>query len=1004
MHDLGTAYRDAVLPRAADPALATLGLARWHEAVAESHHSQLSVVAQSLTADPAGRAVLDAMFGNSPYLTQLCVLEPDFLHLLLRTGPDAAVADVLAALKPLGGSGIDEATLAQGLRTAKRRIALAVALADISGLWSLSRVVDTLSSLAETALSLATRFALRQGAADGAFELNHPDDPERESGVIVIAFGKLGARELNYSSDIDIAVFFDRERIRTAHPDRLQNHMVRLVRHVKRLMEDRTPDGYVFRTDLRLRPDPGATPIAISIIAAETYYESQGQNWERAAMIKARPVAGDLDSGHAFLRRLRPYVWRKNLDFAAIQDIHSIKRQITAHRGGGTIAVEGHNIKLGRGGIREIEFFAQTQQLIWGGREPRLRTPATLDALRTLAACGLVDAATTADLTEAYGFLRRLEHRLQMIGDEQTHTLPERSEGVRNLAVFLGYEDRDAFADALLHHLRRVEARYARLFEDAPALSAEGEISGNLVFTGVDADPETIKTIQKLGFENAEAIHATIRAWHHGRYRATRSARAREILTELMPAILKVFAETPGPDTAFLKFDEFLSHLPAGVGLFSTFYSNPLLLRLIAEIMGGAPRLAEHLSRQPAVLESVLAPDFFEGLPPVDALDTELARLLAEAENLEDVLGICRRWSNDRRFQVGLQSLRGDLDSAVATRALSHIAEIALKHLHERVAADFSRQNPQPPGSSMAIVALGTLGAYEMTPASDLDLIFVYATPPTAGDADAFVSPSQYFARLAQRLINAITALTPEGRLYEVDMRLRPSGSAGPIASNIDGFVHYHETSAWTWEKMALTRARAISGPPELRQRIADVIRRILSKQQDPDRLLLDVADMRARMVAEQGAADVWDIKHQRGGLVDIEYLVQYLELRHAHAHPEILSPNTWAGLQRLAGRGLLAPEDATELTAAFRLWQGLQNLLHLTIESGKGRGAELPKALQAHLAKLGRSRSVDELEAKIRATAGRVHAIFRRLIEEPAIALKRASDQTDTARGPTVP
>ncbi|MSO92876.1 MAG: bifunctional [glutamine synthetase] adenylyltransferase/[glutamine synthetase]-adenylyl-L-tyrosine phosphorylase [Rhodospirillales bacterium] len=1001
MHDLGTAYRDAVLPRASDPALVTLGLARWREAVAESHHRQLSDAAKSLTADPAGRAVLEAMFGNSPYLTQLCILEPEFLHALLKAGPDAAVAEALASLKVLRSPDVDESRLAAGLRAAKRRIALAVALADISGLWPLGRVVDALSSLAEIALSRATAFALRQAAADGAFALKHADDPERESGVIVLAFGKLGARELNYSSDIDIAVFFDRDRIETAQPDRLQNHIVRLVRHVKRLMEERTADGYVFRTDLRLRPDPGATPLAISALAAEIYYESQGQNWERAAMIKARPVAGDLEAGQAFLRRLRPYVWRKNLDFAAIQDIHSIKRQITAHRGGGTIAVEGHNIKLGRGGIREIEFFVQTQQLIWGGREPRLRTPATLDALRMLVACGLVDAATMNDLTEAYGFLRRVEHRLQMIDDEQTHALPEDSDAVRKLAVFLGYDDRDSLADVLLHHLRRVEARYARLFEDAPSLGAEGEISGNLVFTGVDADPETIKTIRKLGFENAETIHATIRAWHHGRYRATRSTRARELLTELMPALLKAFAETPEPDTAFLKFDEFLSHLPAGVPLFSTFYSNPHLLRLIAEIMGGAPRLAEHLSRQTSVLESVLAPDFFEGLPPVDALDTELARLLSQADNLEDVLNVCRRWSNDRQFQVGVQSLRGDLDPAVAARALSHVAETALRHLHERVAADFGRQHPQPPSSAMATVALGTLGAYEMTPASDLDLIFVYETPSGAGDADAFISPSQYFARLAQRLINAVTALTPEGRLYQVDMRLRPSGSAGPIASNIEGFIQYHETSAWTWEKMALTRARAISGPPKLRERIDGVIRGILAKPHDPDRLLLDVADMRARMVAEQSGTElVWDLKHRRGGLVDIEYLVQYLELRHAHAHPDILSPNTWTALQRLAGRSLIAPEDAAELLAAFGLWQALQGLLHLTIEGGqgKGRGTELPKALQAHLAKLGGAGSVEDLEAKIRATAERVYAIFKAVIETPAAALKDRPTTQPTA------
>ena len=356
-----------------------------------------------------------------------------------------------------------------------------------------------MSDFAEATLSAAVAHLLRQSARAGAFSLLHTDDPEHSSGLVILGMGKLGSRELNYSSDIDLIVLYDPNKFEMADASALHDHVVRLTRNLIRLMEERSTDGYVFRTDLRLRPDPGSTPIALSVVVAETYYESLGQNWERAAMIKARPVAGDRAAGAAFLKCLDPFIWRKSLDFAAIRDIHSIKRQINAHRGGGRVAIAGHNIKLGRGGIREIEFFVQTQQLIWGGREPRLRSAATVDSLLALADGGQIDRRTADELIDAYRVLRRVEHRLQMIDDEQTHSLPDSSEGLRDLATFLAYDDVDAMTRDLMATLRSVESHYADLFEDAPTLSVPSAAAGNLVFTGGEPAPEPLDTIERLG-------------------------------------------------------------------------------------------------------------------------------------------------------------------------------------------------------------------------------------------------------------------------------------------------------------------------------------------------------------------------------------------------------------------------------------------------------------------------------------------------------------------------
>jgi glutamate-ammonia-ligase adenylyltransferase len=979
------------LPGPADPEAAARNRERWLEAAAEWEDAALSRFAAKTAGGAQHRALLDAVFGNSPFLTHCLIFESGTFRDYLAGGPDAAFAELLQELAADDSAGDGEAAIMRRLRIGKRRAALLIGLADIAGQWSLEQVTGALSRFAETAASTASAYLLRRAAMDGQLTLPHPEDPEWDSGLVVLGMGKLGASELNYSSDIDLIILFDDEKVDYRGDRTKQELFVALARDLVRILEERTSDGYVFRCDLRLRPDPAATPIAISVLAAETYYESLGQNWERAAMIKARPIAGDKSAGETYLRALRPFIWRKNLDFAAIQDIHSIKRQIDAHKGGGRIAVAGHDIKLGRGGIREIEFFVQTQQLIRGGRDPELRTPHTLDGLAALAKAGHITDAAAGELSAAYRFLRMVEHRLQMIEDRQTQRLPEEPDQLTAVAIFAGFASLEDFDRAMRETLRTVERHYAKLFEDAPQLAPQG----NLVFTGTDDDPETIRTIAALGFRDPPHICGRIRGWHHGRIAATRSTRARETLTEITPSLLAALARTADPDAAFGRFDIFVSALPTGVQLFALLYANPALLDLVAELMGDAPRLAELLSRRPVLLDAVLSGAFFEPLPPLKDLAEDLEAAIArenarrggadEAGDLESVMDVARRWGAEQKFRVGVQLLRNTLTPEQAGAQLSDIADAALACLVPHVEADFARNHGRMAGRGIALVALGKLGSREMTANSDLDLLVIYdmASTTTLSDGKKPLPPETYFGRLTQRLIAGFTAHTAEGSLYDVDMRLRPSGSKGPIATSLESFRLYHREEAWTWEHMALTRARVIAGSPAMHKAVNRVIRDTLTRARDPEKLRADVADMRLRIAAEHKPRTPWEVKHRRGGLVDIEFVAQYLQLRWAPQHPSILKGSTAAVLAEARALGLLDKPDADALLKSLHLWTAIQQVLRTTV-AGEFEEPALPGRLGQALAKAAGAPGVAALQRSMNTQAKSAHRIYERLLAPP--------------------
>jgi [glutamine synthetase] adenylyltransferase / [glutamine synthetase]-adenylyl-L-tyrosine phosphorylase len=981
-------------PEPADTRRLALGFEAWNEALSLAQGDPASNIARNWSAAGVGKRLLASIFGNSPYLSGVAVKERAMLTRFVEEGADPLFGEIAAAIETTEDLGEDAAALMRRLRIAKRRVALVAAVAELAGVWSLEQQTSALSRFAEAALGATLRHLLRDAARRGMIVLPAPEEPEQDSGLIVLGMGKLGGHELNYSSDIDLIVLYDATRAQATARDGIQTFFVRLTRDLVRILEERTGDGYAFRTDLRLRPDPASTPLAMSVAAALAYYESVGQNWERAALIKARPIAGDRAAGQRFLRELQPFIWRKNLDFAAIQDIHSIKRQINAHRGGGRIAVEGHDIKTGRGGIREIEFFAQTQQLIWGGRLHELRVGPTCEALRRLAAAGRVDAATAAQLTEDYRFLRRLEHRLQMVDDVQTHALPSDRAGIGRIAVFLGYAKTEGFVADLCASLGSVERHYAELFEHAPSLAGPG----NLVFTGADDDRETLRTLAQLGFAEPASVAALVRSWHHGRLRATRSQRAREILTELVPELLRIFGATPHPDIALRRFDQFLSHLPAGVQLFSLFHANPGLLALVAEVMAEAPRLAERLAQHPALLDAVLTEDFFAPLPGPAALAADLGQVLAGARDFEDTLDALRRWAGERQFQVCVQLLRRALDGAAAGAALANIAETALRSLLPAVEAEFAQRHGRVAGGRFAVIGMGRLGSCEMTLASDLDLILIYDAPPGTETSDGMhpLTLAGYYARLSQRLIGAITAPTAEGRLYAVDMRLRPSGEAGPIASHFAGFAHYQREAAWTWEHMALTRARPVAGDAVLCRQTSERLNEVLRAPRDPRRLVIDVADMRRRIAEENPRPSPRDLKNLRGGLIDLEFIVQYLMLRHAAASPQILQRGTAQAVLKLGQVGLLPKRAQRELGNSLALFRTVQAVLAL-LDDGAPSDAALAEPDATTLARSVGAVDFAQLDADITEATARVRSWYDRLIEQPA---QRARDETgDSAR-----
>ena len=826
--------------------------------------------------------------GCSPYLAGLIAKEADWLPSALAA-PETALSEELESLPNVAPD-----ALASALRRAKRRVALLAGLADLAGVWPLEDVTGALTQLADTAVQCALRTAVGAEIKRGKLPGMGDDDLDTAGGMTVLAMGKMGAGELNYSSDIDLICLFDETRFSPDDFHDARASFIRATRKMSAMLNDMTAEGYVFRTDLRLRPDPAVTPVCIAMAAAETYYESLGRTWERAAYIKARACAGDIAAGTRFLDGLRPFVWRKHLDFAAIQDAHNMRLRIREHKGlAGGIKLPGHNMKLGRGGIREIEFFTQTRQLISGGRDPDLRLRGTVESLSALAAKAWVPDAAAQTLSRHYRAHREVEHRVQMIADAQTHLLPTSDENLERLAAFMGLERAQMEAE--------ITDRLTEVHE-----VTEGFFAPDAAATVAETDTDDF----------GKEVSAR---WTS--YAALRSERAVEIFHRLRPELMRRLAAMPRPQEALLAFDGFLSGLPAGVQLFSLFEANPQLIDLLLDIVGTAPALARYLSRNAAVFDAVIGGSFFGPWPGSAALAHELAGVLAREGDYERALDAARRWGKEWHFRVGVHFLRGLTDARQTGAQYADIADATLQALFPVVADQFAAKHGAMPGRGAVVLGMGSLGAGRLSASSDLDLIVIYdAEGIDASDGRRPLATRMYYARLTQALVTAMTAPMAEGRLYEIDMRLRPSGNKGPVATSWQSFQAYQTEEAWVWEHLALTRARVVAGPADLAQDVEAFRQGLLGTQNQAAKLLSELGEMRARIAAAKQGDGPWDMKIGPGRMQDIELFSQAGALLAGASGISVT-----AGLDGCVAVGMISDAESAVLRAAYGMFWPVQ-------------------------------------------------------------------------------
>jgi glutamate-ammonia-ligase adenylyltransferase len=811
----------------------------------------------------------------------------------MRMAQNAPFLEGLLARRDVTAAALSGADLPTGkrLRLERRQVALSVAAGDLAGALDLTAVTAALTDFADGALDRAITAAIVERT------------PEAEpGGFAAIALGKQGSRELNYSSDIDPILIYDPATLPHKPREDVADAAVRIGRRVLELLQTRDADGYVLRVDLRLRPSPEATPIVIPIDAAIAYYESQALPWERAAFIRARAAAGDMTLGRRFLETIRPFIWRRSLDFGAVGEILDITRRIRDHHAQGQAFGPGYDLKRGRGGIREIEFFAQIHQLIHGGRDPALRAPATRDALAALAAAGRIEAADARALSDAYTVLRTIEHRIQMIDDRQTHALPTGG-GLDRVARLHGLDDGAALL-ALLHpHVARVAATFDKL-APAPVAAVPHDAARLADYLG------------GTGFAETDDAARRIVAWREGRYPALRSPAAQSALEAVLPGLVEALAQSPVPMTALNRLDRLLERLPSAINIFRLLEARPALATLLAEILSHAPTLAEALARRPDLLDGLIDASAFDPVDDVAALTREM-RATEPGADYQAVLEHVRRVVGDRRFALGAQIVAGRADPLDVAAGYARLAEAAIEVLTAATVAPFEAAHGRVPGGELVILALGRLGGAALTHASDLDLIYLFTGDFTAeSDGAKPLGATLYFSRLAQRVTAALSVPTAAGPLYAVDTRLRPSGAQGPLVVSVDSFSRYQREEAWTWEHMALTRARAVHGSAEARAAVETIVAEVLAGARRPRDIAADAAAMRAEMAQHKPPQGPLDAKLLPGGLVDLEFAVHVAQLTRRIAFVPQLGP----AIDALVAAGVFRAELRTAYDLLSRL------------------------------------------------------------------------------------
>ena len=828
-------------------------------------------------------AAIDRASAHSPFLRAAIEAFPGISETFARKGGDAAVAQSLA----LSGE-----TVGEKLRRRRHALALAVALADLSGEEPLEWVTRQLSDFADEAMDEALAAAMTERVPD-----------EEPRGLSILALGKLGSRELNYSSDVDLVLLFDPETLPRRPRDDPGEAAVRYGRRFVELMQQRTADGYVARVDLRLRPAPEVTPIVLPVGAAISYYESSALPWERAAFIRARAAAGDRKLGQVFLDEIRPFIWRRAVDFGAIEEIRDISLRIRDHYAQSQAFGPGFDLKRGRGGIREAEFFTQVVQLIHGGREPELRAPATLDALAALSRHGQLEPSLAESIGDAYRALRTAEHRIQMIDDRQEHRLPASAAALDQVAMLDGKEDGAELLAALAPHVEAVGKQFDGLISER-----EERLSN---------DPDILRNeLGAMGFDDVEEALRRIGDWRSGRARSLRSPAARAAFETMLPTLMRAVASGPEPVRALNRFSDVVDKLSSGVNLYRLLSAKPQLADLLALILAHAPPLAEQLGRRPTLLDGLIDESSF-GLP-LDA-ETLAGRFLnaVEGEPFDIALDRIRRMVGERRFALGVQLLAAHRDPITVAEGYSDLAEAAIVALTEGVAQEFAQAHGEVPGGELVILGLGRLGGRALTHASDLDLIYLFDTPPaTRSNGAKPLAATDYYNRLASRIGAALGTPTAAGPLYDIDTRLRPQGAQGMLAVSLDAFEAYQRGEAWTWEHMALCRARPLTGSDAVREKVRGLICSILRSEKDSAKVRADAAAMREEIARHKPPAGPLDIKLGEGGLVDLEFAVHTLQLTHRIG----LDPRLEVALAELVDAGLIDERADPDLRLLSRM------------------------------------------------------------------------------------
>ncbi|TVV75653.1 bifunctional [glutamine synthetase] adenylyltransferase/[glutamine synthetase]-adenylyl-L-tyrosine phosphorylase [Sphingomonas solaris] len=863
--------------------------------------------------DPSIAAALGRATAHAPFLRQIIAQRPEVVALI-------EAGDFAGALAAGRETAETPDRVARALRRERQALALTVAIGDLAGIMPFETVVATLSAFADRALDLAIRTALAERYPDAA-----------PTGFAALALGKHGSRELNYSSDIDPILIFDPETLPRRAREEPVEAAVRIARRVVELLQSRDGDGYVLRVDLRLRPSPEASPLALPVDAALSYYESSALPWERAAFIRARAAAGDVALGRRFLDAVRPFVWRRAVDFGAVREVRAISRRIRDHAAQGQRLGPGFDLKKGRGGIREVEFFAQIHQLIHGGREPALRAPATLDALAALAAAGRIGADEATALADAYRLYRTIEHRLQMVADQQTHSLPRDPAALDNVAALHGLADGDALVDLLRPHVERVGDTYDSLDVDRP----EGLSQDAALLDGA---------LAAAGFPDPAAARARIEGWRAGRMRALRTPAAVAALEAVLPALVAALGKAPDPNVALNRFDDIVARLPSAINLFRLLEARPALARLLTHVLVHAPALSEALARRPALLDGLIDATAFDPPGSVETLAAEFAAREA-GDDYQALLDRARQHVGERRFALGVQLVEQASDPIEVAQGYARVAEAAIAALGDATVAEFEAAHGRVPGgelpkSELVVLALGRLGGAALTHASDLDLVYLFTGDHlTESDGRKPLGATQYFNRLGQRLTGALSVATASGPLYEVDTRLRPSGGQGLLAVSTESFALYQRTSAWTWEHMALTRARPVFGSAAARGEVARIIEATLRRPRDRATLLADAVKMRGEIARHKPAAGDLDVKLIGGGLVDCEFTVQVLQLSTGIG----VDPRMRVALAALVAAGLVTPA----LPEAYALLVRMLVTLRL-VSPGLGEPPEASRALVA--------------------------------------------------------